>query len=81
MPFSCSLPLCSHLLEDAPFVSSERVTPLASGLLGSLRLAQISAVKHRGVLALRKQRLLCLYHIRNILDTLVIQEGLVVVLI
>jgi hypothetical protein len=41
---------------------------------------RIANFKHGGVLALSEQRLLCLDHICDISDALIVQEGLVIVL-
>ena len=70
-----------HLFEDALFISSESIASLSSALFSNFGLAHVPTVKHRGVLSFGKQGFLSLNHVCNVLDTLIIKECLMIVLI
>ena len=72
---------CPHLFEDALFISSESIASLPSALFSNFGLAHVPTVKHRGVLSFGKQGFLSLNHVCNVLDTLIIKECLMIVLI
>jgi len=73
-------PFSGHLGEYTLFILCECLAAFSSALVNLSLALRIANFKHGGVLALSEQRLLCLDHICDISDALIVQEGLVIVL-